>query len=120
MHEFVQAVKNNGCRIGMDGRGDWRNNVVVERLWKSAKYELIYLYSYYSVIEARKSIPEYMTWSNKFRSHSSLGRKSHKEAYVGMLPMAKRQYGKQQRIHFKIEDTVSNKGNHFFLPIESK
>ena len=54
--EFVQAVKNNGCKISMDGRGAWRDNVIVERLWKSVKYERVYLYAYDSVIEARKSI----------------------------------------------------------------
>jgi putative transposase len=85
--EFVQAVKNNGCKISMDGRGAWRDNVIVERLWKSVKYERVYLYAYDSVIEARKSITEYMDWYNKFRPHSSLGRKTPEEAYVGMLPM---------------------------------
>lgn len=85
--EFVQAVKNNGCKISMDGRGAWRDNVIVERLWKSVKYERVYLYAYDSVIEARKSITEYMDWYNKFRPHSSLGRKTPEEAYVGMLPI---------------------------------
>jgi putative transposase len=85
--EFVQAVKNSGCKLGMDGRGAWRDNVIVERLWKSVKYERVYLYAYDSVTEARKSIIEYMDWFNKTRPHSSLGRQTPNEAYVEMLPM---------------------------------
>ena len=85
--EFVQAVKNNGCKLSMDGRGAWRYNVVVERLWKSVKYERVYLYAYDSVTEARKSITEYMDWYNKSRPHSSLGRRTPEEAYIEMLPM---------------------------------
>jgi putative transposase len=87
--EFVQSVKNNGCKLSMDGRGAWRDNVIVERLWKSLKYERVYLYAYDSVIEARKSIRQYMDWYNKSRPHSSLGRKTPEEAYVEMLPMIK-------------------------------
>ena len=87
--EFVQSVKNNGCKLSMDGRGAWRDNVIVERLWKSLKYERVYLYAYDSVIEARKSIMQYMDWYNKSRPHSSLGRKTPEEAYVEMLPMIK-------------------------------
>ena len=50
-HEFVQAVKNRGCKPSMDGRGAWRDNVLVERLWKSVKYERVYLHAYDSVTE---------------------------------------------------------------------
>jgi putative transposase len=85
--EFVQAVKNNGCKLSMDGRGAWRDNVIVERLWKSVKYERVYLYAYDSVTEARQSITEYMDWYNRSRPHSSLGRKTPEEAYIEMLPM---------------------------------
>ena len=85
--EFVQAVKNNGCKLSMDGRGAWRDNVIVERLWESVKHERVYLYAYDSVVEARKSIREYMDWYNKSRPHSSLGRKTPEEAYIEMLPM---------------------------------
>ena len=84
---FVQAVKDNNCKLSMDGRGAWRDNVIVERLWKSVKYERVYLYAYDSVTEARKSIMEYMDWYNKSRPHSSLARKTPEEAYVEMLPM---------------------------------
>ena len=52
-HEFAQTVKEQGCNLSMDGRGAWRDNVFVERLWKSVKYERVYLHAYDSVTEAR-------------------------------------------------------------------
>jgi len=88
-HEFVQAVKDRGCKISMDGRGAWRDNVIVERLWKSVKYERVYLHAYDSVSEARRSIMQYMDWYNRSRPHSSLGKKTPEEAYTVMLPTVK-------------------------------
>ena len=85
-HEFVQAVKNRGCKPSMDGRGAWRDNVFVERLWKSVKYEKVYLHAYDSVTEARASIMQYMDWYNQSRPHSSLEKKTPDEAYAVMLP----------------------------------
>ena len=87
--DFVQAVKNQGCKISMDGRGAWRDNVIVERLWKSLKYERVYLFAYDSVFEARKSILEYMNWYNKSRPHSSLGKKTPEVSYTALLPAVK-------------------------------
>lgn len=84
--EFVLAVKGQGCRLSMDGRGAWRDNVFVERLWKSLKYERVYLYAYDSVNEARRSIIQYFDWYNRKRPHSQLGRKTPDEAYAVMLP----------------------------------
>ncbi|SCX46753.1 Integrase core domain-containing protein [Nitrosospira sp. Nsp1] len=60
--------------------------VVVERLWKSVKYERVYLHAYESVTEARVSIMQYMDWYNRSRPHSSLGKKTPDEAYAVMLP----------------------------------
>jgi putative transposase len=73
----------------MDGRGAWRDNVLVERLWKSMKYERMYLHAYDSVTEARASIMQYMDWYNRSRPHSGLGRKTPDEAYAVMLPTVK-------------------------------
>jgi putative transposase len=89
-HDFVQAVKQQGCKLSMDGRGAWRDNVFVERLWKSVKYERVYLHAYESVTEARRSILQYMDWYNRARPHSSLGKKTPDEAYAVMLPTVKR------------------------------
>ncbi len=88
-NEFVAAVKDKGCKLSMDGRGSWRDNVFVERLWKSVKYERAYLHAYDTVNDARKSITEYLDWYNKERSHSRLGRKTPDEAYAERMPPMK-------------------------------
>lgn len=87
--EFVKAVKAQGCKLSMDGRGAWRDNVIVERFWKSLKYERVYLYAYDSVSEARKSIYEYIDWYNTSRPHSSLEKKTPEETYTMLLPALK-------------------------------
>ena len=84
--EFVQAVKDRGCQISMDGRGAWRDNVFIERLWKTVKYERVYLYAYDSVNEARDSIIQYLDWYNQSRPHSQLGKRTPDEAYTMMMP----------------------------------
>jgi len=84
--EFVQAVRGRGCRLSMDGRGAWRDNVFVERLWKSVKYEQVYLHAYDSVGKARNSIMHYLDWYNQSRPHSQLNKKTPDEAYAVMLP----------------------------------
>jgi len=86
---FVHAVKDRGCHLSMDGRGAWRDNVFVERLWKSVKYEQVYLHAYDSVTEARQSIMQYLDWYNRARPHSSLDRQTPDEAYAVMLPTGK-------------------------------
>ena len=86
---FVHAVKDRGCHLSMDGRGAWRDHVFVERLWKSVKYEQVYLHAYDSVTEARQSIMQYLDWYNRARPHSSLDRQTPDEAYAVMLPTGK-------------------------------
>ncbi|MEK6763172.1 MAG: IS3 family transposase [Nitrospirota bacterium] len=86
---FVQAVKEQGCKLSMDGRGAWRDHVFAERLWKSVKYERVYLYAYDSVTEARTSIRPYLGWYNQSRPHSSLGKQTLDESYAVMLPTGK-------------------------------
>ncbi len=85
-HEFVQAVKDRGCKLSMDGRGAWRDNIFVERLWRSVKYERVYLHAYDSVSQARASIMQYMDWYNRLRPHSSLNKRTPDEVYAVMLP----------------------------------
>jgi putative transposase len=87
-HEFVKAVEDRGCRLSMDGRGAWRDNVFVERLWKSVKYERVYLHAYDSVNAARQSIMQYFDWYNGSRPHSRLNKKTPDEAYTVLLPTA--------------------------------
>jgi len=75
----------------MDGRGAWRDNVFVERLWKSVKYERAYLHAYDTLSDARMSIMEYMDWFNQKRPHSRLGKKTPGESYVERMTLVRRQ-----------------------------
>ncbi len=87
--EFTHAVLSNGCRLSMDGRGAWRDNVFVERLWRSVKYERVYLKAYDSVSAARADIAEYLDMYNAQRPHSSLKRLTPDETYFTGLPALK-------------------------------
>jgi putative transposase len=75
------VLLKHGVAISMDGRGAWRDNVFVERLWRSVKYEKVYLRAYDSVSEARSSIGRYLAFYNHRRPHSSLDRRTPDEAY---------------------------------------
>ncbi len=88
--EFVNTVKDQGCQVSMDGRGAWRDNIFVERLWKTVKYERVYLHAYDTVNEARRSITQYLDWYNRSRPHSRLGKRTPDEAYNIMLPTIQR------------------------------
>jgi len=70
----------------MDGRGAWRDNVFVERLWRSVKYEEVYLRAYDSVSDARASLGRYLDFYNSRRPHSSLGAQTPEQAYLDHLP----------------------------------
>ena len=67
----------------MDGKGAWRDNVFVERLWRSVKYEEVYLHAYASVPDARASIGRYLDLYNRRRPHSSLDGMTPDQAYYG-------------------------------------
>ena len=71
--EFTQVLKAHDIAISMDGKGCWRDNVFVERLWKSIKYEEIYLRAYNSVSDARAGIGNYLSFYNQRRPHTEHG-----------------------------------------------
>jgi transposase InsO family protein len=81
------VVANNGIAISMDGRGAWRDNVFIERLWRSVKYEEVYLRAYDGVSEARASIGRYLNFYNGRRPHSSLDGMAPDKAYFTPLPL---------------------------------
>jgi putative transposase len=64
-------LQKNGIRVSMDGKGAWRDNVFIERHWRSVKYEEVYLHAYESVSEAHTSIARYLKFYNERRPHSS-------------------------------------------------
>ena len=69
---FIGALLGHGITISMDGKGAWPDNVSVERLWRSVKYEEVYLHAYDSVSEARSSIGGYFDFYYRRRPHASL------------------------------------------------
>lgn len=85
---FTSVLQRSGIAISMDGRGAWRDNVIVERLWRSVKYEEVYLRAYGAVSEARASIGRYFEFYNGKRPHSSLGARTPDQMYFDNLPLA--------------------------------
>ncbi len=80
---FTGVLMRNDIRISMDGKGAWRDNVFVERLWRSVKYEEVYLHAYDSVGAARDGIGRYLDLYNRRRPHSSLDGRTPDDAYFG-------------------------------------
>jgi putative transposase len=85
---FTGLLLENKIAISMDGRGSWRDNVFVERLWRSVKYEEVYLRAYDSVGEARTSLDKYLIFYNALRPHSSLDARTPDQAYFNHPPRA--------------------------------
>jgi putative transposase len=85
---FTGVLIKNEIAISMDGKGAWRDNVFVERIWKSVKYEEVYLRAYDSVADARASIGRYLDFYNTRRPHSSLDRRTPDEVYFDHLPQS--------------------------------
>jgi putative transposase len=83
---FTGMLLDNFIAISMDGKGSWRDNVFVERLWRSVKYEEVYLRAYDSVREARTSIGRYLDFYNRKRPHSSLDARTPDRAYFDRPP----------------------------------
>ena len=87
-HAFTGVLLKAGIAISMDGKGSWRDNVFVERLWRSIKYEEVYLRAYDTVSDARASIGRYLAFYNGRRPHSSLDRQTPDQAYFTRLPQS--------------------------------
>jgi len=84
---FTSVLIREKIAISMDGRGAWRDNVIVERLWRSVKYEEVYLHAYGAVSQARGSIGRYLNFYNSRRPHSSLAAKTPDQTYFDNLPL---------------------------------
>jgi putative transposase len=84
---FTGLLLENAIAISMDGRGSWRDNVFVERMWRSVKYEEVYLHAYDSVGQARASLGRYLDFYNCKRPHSSLAARTPDRAYFDHLPL---------------------------------
>ena len=84
---FTDILLANGVAISMDGKGAWRDNVFLERFWRTLKYEEVYLKAYDSVAEARLSIGRYLEFYNGRRPHASLDRSTPDQAYSSSLSL---------------------------------
>jgi len=83
--DFTAVLKNAQIAISMDGKCAWRDNVFVERLWRSVKYEEVYLHAYKTVAEARSNIGRYLNFYNSRRPCSSLDQMTLDQAYFKAL-----------------------------------
>ena len=84
--EFTGQLKTNGIRISMDGKGCWRDNVFVERLWRTIKYDEVYLKAYESVSHAKASLGQFITFYNSRRPHQAFAGKTPDMIYFAGLP----------------------------------
>jgi len=84
--EFTGALKAHDIRISMDGKGCWRDNVFVERLWRTIKYEEVYLKAYDSVSQAKTSLGQFITFYNNRRPHQTFAGKTPDMIYFANLP----------------------------------
>ena len=82
---FINTLESHSIRVSMDGRGRWRDNVMIERLWRSLKYECVYLYAFANGFEARQRIGEWIAFYNTRRPHSRLQGLTPDLAYGGLL-----------------------------------
>lgn len=81
-NRFVKILESHGVQISMDGKGRAFDNIFVERLWRTVKYEEVYCKAYESFEEARKNLKEYFMFYNRRRLHQSLGYKTPGEIYL--------------------------------------
>ncbi len=84
---FTGMLKEHGIRISMDGKGAWRDNVFVERLWRSMKYEEVYLHAYDTVSDSKVGLARYFNLYNQRRPHSSLKRQTPNQVYFSQQPL---------------------------------
>jgi putative transposase len=83
---FVGVLREHHIEISMDGKGCWRDNVFIERLWKTIKYEQVYLHAYATVSEARSKLAAYLDFYNRRRPHRSLDGRTPDDVYFTSLP----------------------------------
>ena len=79
---FTTTLKDAGIRISMDGRGRWMDNVFIERLWRSLKYECVFLAAFETGSEARSGIGSWIDYYNRRRPHSTFGGRTPDEVYA--------------------------------------
>jgi len=84
-NEFTEKLENSGIQISRDGRGRVFDNIFIERLWRTVKYEEVYIHSYDTVKEAKESLDNYFRFYNNERLHQSLGYRTPEEVYTNRI-----------------------------------
>ena len=107
--EWISIVKEHGIKISMDGKGRWADNIIIERFWKTLKYENILLYIFDTVLELKDSIRSFIQVYNDERFHQSLGYKTPTEIYTGIAQAPSLVLGKKKEV-------VSNSRQVVILP----
>jgi putative transposase len=85
--DFIAVLQRHAIAISMDGKGCWRDNVFVERLWKTIKYEHVYLHAYQTACEARVKLATYLELYNRRRPHTALDRHTPDDMYFSSVPL---------------------------------
>lgn len=85
--DFVACVRRHGIQLSMDGKGAWKDNVFIERFWRTLKYEEVYLRAYETVTAAREAIRKYLAFYNGRRPHTANDDLTPDAAYFGALPI---------------------------------
>ena len=86
--DFIAVLKQHEIKISMDGKGRWVDNVFIERLWRSVKYEDVYLKDYITVVALKQGLGEYFRFYNNERPHQSFGSCTPAEVYGGLYKAA--------------------------------
>ena len=81
--DWIQALKDKGVKVSMDGKGRWMDNVFIERLWRSVKYEEVYLHEHETVIELCDGLEKWFERYNHWRPHEALGNQTPGQTYDG-------------------------------------
>jgi putative transposase len=87
--DFTNILINHNIRISMDGQGRWRDNILIERLWKTVQYQEVYLKAYESITHAKKELRQFFDRYNIWRRHQGLGERTPDGVYWSTLPKAK-------------------------------
>jgi putative transposase len=98
---FVGVVQQHGIQLSMDGKGSWHDNLFIDRLWKSVKYEGVYLHGYDSVTEAQRGLACYFTFYNQGRPDTALDGQTPDMVYFAPLPQRKTAQHEPGRASFK-------------------
>ncbi len=106
---FTGMLQDQAIAISIDGRGAWHDNVFVERLWRSVKYEDVYLRAYDSVSDARASLGRYLEFYNARRPHSSLGARTPERAYLDHPSQLMAAWGKRRCVSTGRRSTYRNR-----------